>query len=188
MYTSIETRFLRAAMTVTADQYELRTYLRHLHVSPKGYLEASNGHVAHRIQLTWVEDNLEKFAADYPKGYLIPTRFLTPGNLAKSSTISFDFTAGVAYPKNLGIQPIPIPQQEIGRIYPDLDRVIPGPNRIGEKTDQIGFNPEYLAPTQKALKSPGCQFQMDGASASIRVHWYGIDPAEFVTVLMPMRF
>lgn len=178
----IPAKIIRAAKIFQAKK-DVRYYLNGLHFDPRGYVEATNGHVAIRIECEQCKQLSKKMILDI-KGAKIP---------AKSDELEFVSMSdkrGVVLMRDGALKDLDEVRsfEVIDGVFPDVDRVIPKTDL--EKIDHIGINAEYLkdiAEAQKILsqKHGGITLKFRGEMEKIEVEFHSID-IKATVILMPM--
>lgn len=154
---------IKAAMYYMAKM-DVRYYLNGVHINPKGYIEATNGHCAIRVKC----EEAKQYESTIVRinGVIPAPSELIYINIddAGSGYCYFEKAIG-GYVESNGIRKT-LGVLEIEGSFPDLDKIAksidPSP------LINIGFNPEYIALAGKAQRALGSRFPVVKAVMSAK--------------------
>lgn len=142
----IPAAIIRAAQ-IFVDKNEVRWYLRGLHFNPRGYIEATNGHFAIRIEC----EECKRLSAPILvniKGTKIPAKAkdleLVSMGPWKGVVLMTDKKTGKSLDDVRSFEVV----KEGGEKYPDIDRVMPKGEL--EPVNSISFNAMYMKEISEA--------------------------------------
>jgi predicted lipoprotein with Yx(FWY)xxD motif len=194
---TVASEYIDAAMAAVSKE-ETRYYLKGVFIDARGYIAATNGHIAFAARCTEACAFAETFAPGCGTqglaGVLVPDTAVTQAAKGKGPYYTIERDAGGLYWLQRGA--VRVHFEPVDGNFPDWSRIIP---EAPEALVAAHYDPKYVAAMGKMAQALGDGRK--GNAAAFRIHQNGENPGlvtfasdgggihtQCCAVIMPMRY